>query len=142
MQLARHGHFPDTRDPVHFLNFPGHRPDEFRSGIGQKLRKKKTRCRGLHAVLFVTVPTTSGMATRMHRYFFKFRQGDDIARDRIGMHLADLDAARAEALHAWRHVIAMTSHTGEDPGECEIQIADDSGETVLSIPFGGQWRLH
>jgi hypothetical protein len=78
----------------------------------------------------------------MHRYYFNFRKGDEISRDRIGMHLSNLDAARAEALHAWRHVIAVASHSGEDPGDCEIQIADDSGETVLSIPFGECTRLH
>jgi hypothetical protein len=78
----------------------------------------------------------------LHRYFFHFRQGDEVARDRVGMHLPSLDVARAEALHAWRHVIALSAHSGEIPNDCEIQIADDSGETVLSIPFGDRLRLH
>jgi hypothetical protein len=78
----------------------------------------------------------------MHRYFFNFRQGDDIARDRIGMHLPNLDAARAEALYAWRQVVALATHSGDVPEDCEIQIADESGETVLSIPFGERTRLH
>lgn len=78
----------------------------------------------------------------MHRYFFNFRKGDEVSPDRIGMHLPSLDAARAEALHAWRHVIALAAHSGEIPDDCEIQIADDSGETVLSIPFGERSWLH
>lgn len=78
----------------------------------------------------------------MQRYFFNFRQGAEIARDRIGMHLPNLDAARSEALHAWRHVIALAAHSGDLPQDCEIQIADESGETVLSIPLGERTRLH
>lgn len=77
----------------------------------------------------------------MHRYFFNFRQGDEIACDRIGMHLPDLDAARDEALYAWQHVLVLAARSGEIPKDCEIQIADDSGDTVLSISFGEQARL-
>jgi hypothetical protein len=58
------------------------------------------------------------------------------------MHLPDLDAARSEALHAWRHVVALAAQSGDVPVDCEIQIADESGETVLSIPFGERTRLH
>lgn len=72
----------------------------------------------------------------MHRYFFHFRQGDELSRDRIGMHLPSLDVARAEALYAWREVIALAAQSGETPHDCEIQIVDDLGETVLSLPFG------
>jgi hypothetical protein len=78
----------------------------------------------------------------MQRYFFHFRQGDEIALDRIGMHLPNLDAARAEALHAWGHVVALSAQSGELPDDSEIQIADSSGETVLSIPFGERLHLH
>jgi hypothetical protein len=78
----------------------------------------------------------------MHRYFFNFRKGDEISRDWIGMHLPNIDAARTEAVDAWRHVVAMAAHDGEVPDDCEIQIVDDSGETVLSIPLGDRLRLH
>jgi hypothetical protein len=78
----------------------------------------------------------------MHRYYFNFRKGEEVARDRVGMHLPSIDAARAEALYAWRHVVAMAARSGERAEDCEIQIADDSGETVLSIPFGEPTRLH
>ncbi len=78
----------------------------------------------------------------MTRYYFNFRRGDEVSRDRIGMFLPSIDAARAEAIHAWRDLIFIGSQSAELACECEIQIADDSGDTVLSIPFGEQTRLH
>ena len=34
----------------------------------------------------------------MNKYHFNFRKGDQLTRDRIGMYLPDLDAAREEAI--------------------------------------------
>jgi hypothetical protein len=58
------------------------------------------------------------------------------------MHLPDIDAAHAEALYAWQHVLVLAAHSGEIPRDCEIQIADDSGDTILSVSFGEQTRMH
>jgi hypothetical protein len=78
----------------------------------------------------------------MRRYYFNFRSGDEISRDRIGMHLRDIDAAREEAIQTWRHLLSVAAQSGDPPFDCEIQIADDSGETLLTIPFGEQTTLH
>ncbi|HEY1962377.1 MAG TPA: hypothetical protein VGG69_08165 [Rhizomicrobium sp.] len=77
----------------------------------------------------------------MNRYFFNFREGDEIARDRIGMFLPDLDAAREEAIRTWRDLVEVAANDGELP-DCAIQIADAAGETVLTVPFGDRARVH
>jgi Domain of unknown function (DUF6894) len=76
------------------------------------------------------------------RYYFHFRKGREVTRDRIGMYLPNLDAARAEALHAWGQVLMLARTSGEVPDDCEIQIVDQTGETVLGIPIGERRRLH
>jgi hypothetical protein len=58
------------------------------------------------------------------------------------MYLPNLDAARAEALHAWGQVLMLARTSGEVPDDCEIQIVDQTGETVLGIPIGERRRLH
>ncbi len=78
----------------------------------------------------------------MNRYFFNFRHGDEISRDRVGMHLHNLDAARVQALYAWREVVAISAQEDEALRDCEIQTANESGEMVLIIPFGEQTRPH
>ena len=78
----------------------------------------------------------------MTRYYFHFRKGREVTRDRIGMYLPNLDAARAEALHAWGQVLMLARTSGEVPDDCEIQIVDQTGETVLGIPIGERRRLH
>jgi len=78
----------------------------------------------------------------MTRYYFNFRKGGELSRDRVGLHLPNLDAARAEALHTWRDVLVLAQLSGEMPDDCEIQITDESGDTVLAIPIGEPKRLH
>lgn len=70
----------------------------------------------------------------MNRYFFNLRSGNEIARDRLGMFLPDLDAARAEALDTCRDLSLMAELSGEPVSDCELQIADADGEALLAIP--------
>ena len=72
---------------------------------------------------------------RVNRYFFNFRTGQELSRDWIGMYLPDLDEARDEALRTVCDLMLVAERTGESPSECEIQIADSSGDAVLTIPF-------
>jgi hypothetical protein len=76
----------------------------------------------------------------MNRYYFNFREGDEISRDRIGMYLPTLDAARDEAIRTWSDLVEVAANGGDLP-DCAIQITDASGE-VLTIPFGDRARLH
>jgi hypothetical protein len=72
---------------------------------------------------------------RVNRYFFNFRKGGEVSRDWVGMYLPDLDEARDEALRTYRDLIMVAEGTGEVASDCEIEIADASGEPVLTIPF-------
>lgn len=71
----------------------------------------------------------------MNRYFFNFRMGDEISPDRIGMYLPDLDAARDEAVRTCSDLIDVAQQNGELARDCELQVADASGEAVLTIPL-------
>jgi hypothetical protein len=51
------------------------------------------------------------------------------------MYLPDLDEARDEALRTFRDLLMVAERTGESAADYEIQIADASGEPVLTIPF-------
>jgi hypothetical protein len=73
--------------------------------------------------------------------YFNFREGERLERDRIGMYLPDLDAARDEAIRTWRDLVEVAAHSGELPG-CAIEITDATGEPVLTIPFGDDARVH
>jgi hypothetical protein len=78
----------------------------------------------------------------MRRYYFNFRKGDEISRDRLGMWLPDLNAARDEAIHVWGDLIAVALLSGESPMDCEYEIADDAGDILLTIPLGEPTRLN
>jgi hypothetical protein len=71
----------------------------------------------------------------LNRYFFNFRQGEEVSRDALGMYLSGLDEAREEAMLTCRDLIMVAEQTGESP-DCELQVADASGEPVLVIPCG------
>ena len=77
----------------------------------------------------------------MNRYYFNFREGDQIERDRIGMFLPNLDAARDEAIRTWSDLVKIAASGSELP-DCAIEITDAAGEAVLTIPFGDRGRLH
>jgi hypothetical protein len=78
----------------------------------------------------------------MQQYFFNFRKGDELSLDRVGMYLPDLDAARTEALYAGRELVELAMTSREALTDCAIEIAQDNGDTVLSIPLGKRTRLH
>ena len=69
----------------------------------------------------------------VNRYFFNFRQGEEVSRDALGMYLSGLDEARDEAMQTCRDLIMVAEQTGES-ADCELQVADASGEPVLVIP--------
>jgi hypothetical protein len=69
----------------------------------------------------------------MPRYFFHIRRGSDFEdKDPDGEDLADLEAARAKAVQIARDY-------WEDWPDAEtgmvIDIADEAGQTVLTVPF-------
>ena len=71
----------------------------------------------------------------MNRYYFNFREGGEIARDRIGMYLPDIDAARELALRTCQDLAATLADYGGEMKDGEMQVADASGEPMLRIPL-------
>jgi hypothetical protein len=70
----------------------------------------------------------------MPRYFFHVRDGASLERDADGADFPDLDTARKAAV---RRAYAIWSAHPPDPehnGQV-FEIADDSGATVLEVPF-------
>ncbi|HEX3945830.1 MAG TPA: hypothetical protein VHW69_17275 [Rhizomicrobium sp.] len=72
----------------------------------------------------------------MNRYFFNFRKGEQLSRDWVGMYLPDLNDAKEEAVRTCRDLVMIANHTGEGACDGEIEVADASGEPVLTIPCG------
>ena len=71
----------------------------------------------------------------MNRYYFNFREGEEVARDRIGMYLPDVEAARELAQRTCRDLAAALAEHGGEMAEGEMLVADASGEPVLRIPL-------
>ena len=70
----------------------------------------------------------------MNRYFFNFRKGDELSSDNVGMYLQSLEQARQEAIRTCRDIALIAECSGEDPSDCEIEVADSSGDRVLKVP--------
>jgi hypothetical protein len=71
----------------------------------------------------------------VNRYYFNFREGGEIARDRIGMYLPDVAAARELALRTCQDLASTLAEFGGDLNDGEMQVADANGEPVLRIPL-------
>jgi hypothetical protein len=76
----------------------------------------------------------------MPRYFFHIRDGFDLDEDDEGVELPDFEAARAEALAT----VDELRDELADAGDIELEIADETGRRLLSVPFrlqrGGRRR--
>lgn len=78
----------------------------------------------------------------MRRYYFHFRKGKERSVDRRGMWLPDESQARAQAIQLWSALLAMAIVSGDEPEECEYEIANDDGETIFTIPFAASGSIH
>jgi hypothetical protein len=72
----------------------------------------------------------------MHRYYFHVHDGDSLDRDHSGLDLANIHEARTEAVKA----ACDLCHLWDDlPPEAlnnmAIEVADETGQTVLIVPF-------
>ena len=69
----------------------------------------------------------------MPRYFFHVCQGHERSRDTEGQVLADLDAARREAINSSREIMGeKLLHGGAIDGRT-IEIADETGRVVDTV---------
>lgn len=68
----------------------------------------------------------------MPRFYFNVRDGRDLDEDEEGVELPDVEAARAEALAT---VEELRDELGADAARIELEITDDTGRRLLTIPF-------
>ncbi|WP_029584918.1 hypothetical protein [Bradyrhizobium sp. URHD0069] len=69
----------------------------------------------------------------MPRYFFHFRNADDMSRDEEGADLPDLDSAHKAALVCARELLAIAVKEGADRMPERILITDASGREVATV---------
>jgi hypothetical protein len=77
----------------------------------------------------------------MRKYYFHVNDGDRLDRDCAGMDLANIHEARTEAVNVARELC----HLWDDlpPGALDnmaIEVTDESGQTVLVLPFPAAMR--
>ncbi|MFL5531119.1 MAG: DUF6894 family protein [Gemmatimonadales bacterium] len=72
-------------------------------------------------------------------YYLHIRNSDKLEIDPDGTELPDLDAAVVEALKVARELVGEVDDLGRD---AVIEIADGSGETILTVPFSDAVRAH
>jgi hypothetical protein len=70
----------------------------------------------------------------MHRYFFHVRQGDALFEDREGGIFADIAKAGFSAADVAREITEQRALAGPITDQ-SIEIANEDGETVASLPF-------
>jgi hypothetical protein len=61
--------------------------------------------------------------------FFNFLKDHELWVDQVGMYLPNLDAARAEAIHAWQELVDIGATTQEVPDCYEMLIRDSDSDT-------------
>jgi hypothetical protein len=72
----------------------------------------------------------------MPRYYRHLQQGDQLIHDSDGIELADLEAARADALEGIRDILAEAIRRGNDvPLDDAIVITDEAGQELMTVPF-------
>ncbi len=75
----------------------------------------------------------------MPLYYLHIRNGDKLEVDPDGTELPDLEVALTEALKVARELVDEVADLGRD---AVIEVADGSGETVLTVPFSDAIRPH
>ena len=71
----------------------------------------------------------------MPAYYFHIRDNGVLLRDPDGLELPDLDAARAECKRLILSVLREEPISEELSANREFEVVDETGRTVLLIPF-------
>lgn len=72
-------------------------------------------------------------------YYLHIRNGDKLEVDPDGTELPDVNAAFAEAVKVARELVDEVHDLGRD---AVIEVADGSGETILTVPFSDAVQPH
>ena len=71
----------------------------------------------------------------MPTYYFHIRDNDALLRDPDGLELPHLDAARTECRKVIVSVLSEEQMDELTSADLEFQIEDETGRTVLMVPF-------
>ena len=71
----------------------------------------------------------------MPRFYFHILTRTTVIRDEEGTELADLDAARCEAINDARGMMSTAIREGRDISHRHIEICDAVGTVLLKVPF-------
>jgi len=71
----------------------------------------------------------------MPRYFFHLRYGDRVVVDEEGLRLHDLVRHRVDVVGSIREILSEPGFEYQDIDGQKLEISDESGETVLVVPF-------
>jgi hypothetical protein len=71
----------------------------------------------------------------MPRYYFHIRKDDVLVNDPEGVEVAATESLEEEAIEAARDLLAQGDLQGLDRREWVYEVADESGTTVLTLPF-------
>ena len=77
----------------------------------------------------------------MPRFYFHVVDGTSIAQDDEGVCLPNLAAARRTAMTGARDIMASELHRGSIDLSWRIEVTDQAGETVLTVPFADAVRV-
>jgi hypothetical protein len=69
------------------------------------------------------------------RYYFHIRKGDVLFEDPEGTEVSETEALEDEAIEAARDLLAEGDLQGLDRREWVYEVADESGATVVTLPF-------
>ncbi len=71
----------------------------------------------------------------MAHYFLQIRHGARFTEDPEGADFLNLEAARTEALGVARDLLSSAVLQGHLPLKHSVEIADDTGRVLLTVPF-------
>lgn len=77
----------------------------------------------------------------MPRFYFNVRDGDTVITDQEGIELAGKSDAAEEAMQAARDLLADQLKHGARLESKSFEVVNDTGETVLTLPFRSVLRL-
>lgn len=78
----------------------------------------------------------------MPHFYLHIINSNGLAKDEEGLELADLEAARAQAIKGIRSVISDEALRGLLDLRGVIKIADEGGEILDEVRFGEAMKLH
>src|ERR1700751_2845908 len=71
----------------------------------------------------------------MPRFFFHFTSQGDVSRDEVGTEFPSLEAAYLDSCQSALEMSIDKLRVRDDPTNDSVEIADESGRLLMTIPF-------